>query len=49
MIFSIQSCTAVFFLFSGSQVLINVKLEREDDEEVSPHVVAPFFPQVRTL
>ena len=32
-------------IYSGSQVTIAVKLEREDEEEVSPHVVAPFFPQ----
>jgi hypothetical protein len=34
---------------SGSQVVIVVKLEREDEEEGSPHVIAPFFPQVRSL
>ena len=27
--------------------MVTVKLEREDEEEVSPHVIAPFFPQVR--
>ena len=26
--------------------MVSVKLEREDEEEVSPHVIAPFFPQV---
>ena len=31
---------------SGDQVVVVVKLEREDEEEVSPHVIAPFFPQV---
>ena len=35
--------------FSGEQVVVVVKLEREDEEEVSPHVIAPFFPQVRRL
>lgn len=34
-------------LCSGEQVVVTVKLEREDEEEVSPHVIAPFFPQVR--
>ena len=34
---------------SGSQVMVVVKLEREDEEEGSPHVIAPFFPQVRSL
>ena len=34
---------------SGSQVVVVVKLEREDEEEGSPHVIAPFFPQVRSL
>ena len=33
----------------GSQVVLSVKLEREDEEDLSPHVVAPFFPQVRKL
>ena len=33
-------------LYSKSPVVVQVKLEREDEEEVSPHVVAPFFPQV---
>lgn len=33
---------------SGSQVQIAVNLERED-EDVSPHVIAPFFPQVSLL
>jgi len=28
---------------------VNVKLEREDEEAVAPHVVAPFFPQVREI
>ena len=32
---------------SGDQVVVSVQLEREDDEEVSPFVMAPFFPQVR--
>ena len=31
---------------SGSPVVVNVKLEREDEESVAPHVIAPFFPQV---
>jgi len=35
-------------LSSGDQVVVAVKLEREDEEEVSPHVIAPFFPQVST-
>lgn len=34
-------------LYSKSPVVVQVKLEREDEEEVSPHVVAPFFPQKR--
>lgn len=25
---------------------VNVQLVREDEEEVSPFVIAPFFPQV---
>ena len=29
--------------------MVVVKLEREDEEEGSPHVIAPFFPQVRDL
>ena len=29
--------------------MVTVKLEREDEEEVSPHVIAPFFPQVGTI
>ena len=29
--------------------MLSVKLEREDEEDLSPHVVAPFFPQVRKL
>ncbi|KAL5471241.1 hypothetical protein EMCRGX_G029336, partial [Ephydatia muelleri] len=33
-------------IVSGSQVQIAVNLERED-EDVSPHVIAPFFPQKR--
>lgn len=33
-------------IHSGSSVLVEVKLEREDEENVSPHVIAPFFPQV---
>ena len=33
-------------IYSDSQVVVVVKLEREDEEDVSPHVVAPFFPQV---
>ena len=32
--------------FSGQSVVVDVKLEREDEEEVSPFVIAPFFPQV---
>ena len=36
----------VCLLFSGSPVVVNVKLEREDEEAVAPHVIAPFFPQV---
>ena len=32
--------------FSGQSVVVDVKLEREDDEQVSPFVIAPFFPQV---
>ena len=32
---------------SGDQVVVSVQLEREDEEEVSPFVMAPFFPQVR--
>ncbi len=35
-------------IHSGSQVVVAVRLEREDEEEVSPHVIAPFFPQVRS-
>jgi pre-mRNA-splicing helicase BRR2 len=31
----------------GQSVLIEVKLEREDEDEVSPFVIAPFFPQRR--
>ena len=31
---------------SGEPVVVSVKLEREDEEEVSPYVIAPFFPQV---
>lgn len=31
---------------TGSPVMVNVKLEREDEETVAPHVIAPFFPQV---
>ncbi len=34
-------------LSSGQAVTIAVSLEREDEEEVSPYVIAPFFPQVR--
>ena len=26
--------------------MVIVKLEREDEEETSPQVIAPFFPQV---
>ena len=26
--------------------MVSVQLEREDEEEVSPYVMAPFFPQV---
>ncbi len=26
--------------------MLSVKLEREDEEDLSPHVIAPFFPQV---
>jgi pre-mRNA-splicing helicase BRR2 len=33
-------------IHSGSPVVVNVKLEREDEENTSPHVIAPFFPQV---
>ena len=35
-------------LSRGSQVLVVVNLEREDEAEGSPHVIAPFFPQVST-
>lgn len=34
-------------IVSGHSVVVNVKLEREDEEEVSPYVIAPFFPQRR--
>lgn len=27
-------------------VVVDIKLEREDEDEVSPFVIAPFFPQV---
>ncbi len=30
----------------GASVVVNVKLEREEEGNVSPHVIAPFFPQV---
>ena len=44
------SCTIIMFnchhVCRGSQVVVVVKLEREDEEEGSPHVIAPFFPQV---
>ena len=33
-------------IHSGAPVVVNVKLEREDEENISPHVIAPFFPQV---
>ena len=33
-------------IHSGGSVVVNVKLAREDEESVSPHVIAPFFPQV---
>ena len=33
-------------IFSGSPVVVTVKLEREEEESVAPHVIAPFFPQV---
>ena len=36
-------------IYSGHSVVVNVKLEREDEEEVSPYVIAPFFPQVHTV
>ena len=32
---------------SGQTVTVVVVLEREDEEEVSPYVTAPFFPQKR--
>ena len=32
--------------YSDQSVTISVSLEREDEEEVSPYVIAPFFPQV---
>ena len=40
--------SSLSLLSSGDQVVVAVKLEREDEEEVSPHVIAPFFPQVST-
>ena len=39
----------VFQLCSGDQVMVSVQLEREDEEEVSPYVMAPFFPQVSSV
>ena len=33
-------------LSRGEQVVVIVRLEREDEEETSPQVIAPFFPQV---
>ena len=39
-------CVAVVWC-SGQTVSVVVALEREDDEEVSPYVTAPFFPQKR--
>ncbi len=42
-------CACVYSLVApcrGSQVMLSVKLEREDEEDLSPHVIAPFFPQV---
>lgn len=32
---------------SGQTVSVVVELEREEEEEVSPYVTAPFFPQKR--
>ena len=32
---------------SGDNVVVMVTLEREDEEDVSPYVIAPFFPQKR--
>ncbi|XP_019848948.1 PREDICTED: U5 small nuclear ribonucleoprotein 200 kDa helicase-like [Amphimedon queenslandica] len=34
-------------IIGGHSVVVDVKLEREDEEEVSPFVIAPFFPQRR--
>jgi pre-mRNA-splicing helicase BRR2 len=34
-------------IVSGEQVVVVVKLEREDEEETLPQVIAPFFPQKR--
>lgn len=39
-------CLPVCVVASGESVVVTVKLEREDEEEVSPYVIAPFFPQV---
>lgn len=33
-------------IHSGAPVVVSVKLEREEEESVAPHVIAPFFPQV---
>ena len=46
--FKLWPLNFVIAVCSGSQVVVVVKLEREDEEEGSPHVIAPFFPQVST-
>ena len=47
-VFSVHVFILRVYYNSGEQVTVSVSLEREDEEEVSPYVIAPFFPQVNT-